>query len=80
MKTENGVMDVNYDDGAGENADKNKRGGGEIKILEEVTPQKDPLAAPPPENEMVENIIEALKRAQRNFQETFMRLLQWTQQ
>jgi hypothetical protein len=71
VKTENGVMDVNYDDAVGENADRNESSRGEIKILEELTPQKDPLAAPPPENEMVENVIEALKRAQRNFQETF---------
>ena len=33
-------------------------------------PQKDPLAAPP-ENEIVGSVIEAPKRAQRTFQETF---------
>ena len=33
-------------------------------------PTKDPLAAPP-ENEIVGSVIEAPKRAQRTFQETF---------
>ena len=42
VKTENGVMDMNYNDAAGgENADRNESGGEEIKIVEEV--------APPPE-------------------------------
>ena len=42
VKTENGVMDMNYYDAAGgENADRNESGGEEIKIVEDV--------APPPE-------------------------------
>ena len=60
-----------YDAAGGENANRNESGGEEIKIVEACgPPQKDPLAAPP-ENEMVGSVIEALKRAQRTFQETF---------
>ena len=39
--------------------------------MEEVTPQQDPLALAAPPPEIIDNVIEALKRAQRNFQETF---------
>ena len=39
MKTENGVMDMNYYDAAGgENADRNESGREEIKIVKEVPP------------------------------------------
>jgi hypothetical protein len=36
--------------------------------VEEVTPQQDQLSLAEPLPEMVDNAIEALKRAQRNFQ------------
>ena len=39
--------------------------------MEEVTPQQDPLALAAPPPEIIDNVIGALKGAQRNFQETF---------
>ena len=61
------VDEKNVAAAGGEVSDGNQSGG-EIKIVQEFINQQDPLA---PHPEIVNNVIEAIKRAQRGFQETF---------